>query len=112
MAAVAGISSSARSRAPRRLRVSDVMSRSPVIVAGELSVRYAARIAAMRGVDHMLVELADGRIGTVCWDHLRVAPRSAPVANWTCDPSWLGALTPDLPVDVVVEIMTERAFYC
>jgi hypothetical protein len=34
------------------------------------------------------------------------------VADCVCDPSWIGPLPPDLPIEKAAEIMNERAFHC
>jgi hypothetical protein len=56
--------------------------------------------------------MPNGGVGAVCLAHLRAADPTAKVADCVCDPSWVGPLQPDLPVEQAAEIMNERAFHC
>jgi CBS domain-containing protein len=94
------------------LRVADVMTPLPLRVGANLTAKAAAALARRRRLHHLLVEMPNGAVGAVCLFHLRSADPAAKVADCVCDPSWVGPLPPELPVEEAAEIMNERAFRC
>jgi predicted transcriptional regulator len=94
------------------LRVADVMTARPLRVEANVTVKAALALARRHHLRHLLVAMPNGAVGAVCLFHLRSADSAASVADCVCDPSWIGPLPPQLPVEEAVEIMNERAFRC
>jgi predicted transcriptional regulator len=94
------------------LRVADVMTLRPVCVGANLRVTTAVAIADRRHLHHLLVTMPNGTTGAVCLPHLRDADPQATVGDCVCDPSWVGPLQPEVPIEEAAEIMNERTFHC
>jgi hypothetical protein len=94
------------------LRVADVMTPLPFRIEADVTACDATALAACCHLRHLLVAMPNGRVGAVCVPHLRAADPTAKVVDCICDPSWIGPLQPDLPIEEAAEIMNERAFRC
>jgi predicted transcriptional regulator len=88
------------------------MTPVPIRVEADVTAGAAAAFAARRHLGHLLVAMPNGSLGTVCLRHLRAADPTTRVLDCVCDPSWIGALRPELGVEEAAEIMDERAYHC